>query len=341
MTEFNPNNVGVANGSFFALPYKLSESEVVLLSVPWDVTVSYGRGTSAGPQSIIDASTQVDLFDERVENCWKTKIATIDIDQEMEELNESCAEIAMKVIEALEGGEDEKNLQEQIEEVNNGSEQLNDYVYAQSMNYLDMGKIVGVVGGEHSVPLGLIKAVADTYDKIGILHIDAHADLREAYEGFTYSHASIMYNVLQEIPQVVSIAQVGIRDYCNDESELIKEEDKLHLFSDIDINKAMYNGDNWNSICDRIISTLPENIYVSFDIDGLTPDNCPSTGTPVPGGLTYSQADYLLYKLASSEKKIVGFDLCEVAPSGSDEWDANVGARILYKLSVFSAFSHK
>jgi agmatinase len=195
---------------------------------------------------------------------------------------------------------------------------------------------VAVVGGEHSAPFGLLQALNEKYDDFGILHIDAHADLRRAYEGFTYSHASIMYNVLEQLRHVTKIVQVGVRDYCAEEAALMAADVRLVPFTDAALQEASFNGLPWAQQCRDIVAALPEKVYVSFDIDGLTPDNCPHTGTPVPGGLTYNQAVFLLKAVAQSGKKIIGFDLCEVAPSGHDEWDANVGARVLFKLCCYT-----
>ena len=161
----------------------------------------------------------------------------------------------------------------------------------------------------------------------------AHADLRDAYEGFTCSHASIMHNALQ-LPQVSRLVQVGIRDYCGAEVELAQRSGgRVVQFDDYKLARNAFEGVAWGTQCDAIIEQLPENVYVSFDIDGLSPDNCPGTGTPVPGGLSYREAVYLLARLAESGRRIVGFDLTEVSPADNDgEWNANVGARVLYKL---------
>ena len=176
-----------------------------------------------------------------------------------------------------------------------------------------------------------MQALADINQSFGILHIDAHADLREAYEGFEFSHASIMFNALK-IQQISHLVQVGIRDYCEAELKLIQSDKRISTFFDRDIKQQQFNGKNWAEICENIISLLPQNIYLSFDIDGLDPKLCPNTGTPVPGGLELEQALFLIERLVQSGRKIIGFDLNEVAP-GSDEWDANVGARLLYRLA--------
>ena len=341
MSDFNPNNVGVANGSYFALPYSFSESKTILISVPWDVTVSYGKGAAEGPAAIMESSTQVDLFDERISDCWETKIATVKTEDTIAELNKSTGAIASNIIEALEAGASEESQSALLSVVNEESVRLNSYVYAMSDELMKQGKLVGLVGGDHSTPLGSIKAVGENVGDFGILHLDAHADLRNAYEGFTYSHASIMYNTLKEVPQLSSLVQVGIRDYCEDEMNIIKTDERITLFSDFEMKKALYKGENWDKICDNIIAALPSKVYVSFDIDVLSPENCPGTGTPVPGGLSYSQVDYLLYKLYESGKQIVGFDLVEVSPTLGGEINGNIGARILYRLAVFATRSNK
>lgn len=332
---FDPNDIGIDNGCFFALPVEVRDSEIVVVSVPWDATVSYNKGTSAGPQAILNASTQVDLFDVNVPNAWDVKLGTEPMPEDIARQNRITRIWAEKVINSLEHGKSKSSLTGLTRKVNDGSMKMNRYVYDTASRYLKENKVVAVVGGEHSVPLGLVKALGEKYDTFGVLHIDAHADLREAYEGFTYSHASIMYNILKEVPQVRQLTQVAVRDFCSQEQELISTDGRIKSFTDFQIHRDIFEGKPWGRICDEIIATLPENVYISFDIDGLTPEYCPGTGTPVPGGITFSQADYLLYRLSISEKHIIGFDLCEVSPSEGSEWDANVGARVLFKLSLY------
>lgn len=334
MSNFDPNSIGVANGNYYGLPYSLEKSNIVILPVPWDVTTSYRAGTHLGPQAILDASLQMDLFDVNVPEAWNVKIGTEMLNSQILKTNEKTRAISESVIESLASGYSENDVKRDIEKVNKASLWLNDWVKRTSETYIERGKTVALLGGEHSVPFGYIQALASKYENFGILHIDAHADLREAYEGFTYSHASIMYNVLHNIPQVSKICQVGQRDFCQQECELIEREERIAFFSDNEIANYTFGGGTWKDICDRIIDTLPKNVYISFDIDGLSPDLCPNTGTPVPGGLSFNQADYLIYKVAST-RNIIGFDLCEVSP-GEDEWDANVGARILFKLCLYA-----
>lgn len=337
MENFDPNGVGVANGNYFGLPCTVEESKVALLSVPWDVTVSYGEGTSRGPESIRDVSVMFDLFDLSIEEAWKYNIGTVEDCDWLIGLNDKTRVVSKFIIDRLAGGASEEELAEEIASVNKACERMNSYVYGKSSELLKIGKIPGIVGGEHSVPFGQIKAVAEYYGNVGVLHIDAHADLRNAYEGFKYSHASIMYNVLKEVPQVTKLCQVAIRDFCADEHELIRTDCRVRSFTDYELRNAGFDGEKWSDICDSIIAVLPDNVYVSFDIDGLSPDLCPNTGTPVPGGLTFNQADHLLVRLMNSGKKIVGFDLVEVATGENSNWDANVGAKLLYKMCLYAA----
>lgn len=338
MSNFDPSGIGQPNGRYFALPYTTEESEIVLIAVPWDVTTSYRAGASRGPQAILEASTQVDLFDFNVENAWQIKIGTHPFNEGIYSRSIELRNDAEHVIRHLEegGNPEEKAILRRVERINEASNELNNWVHFHSLEYLDKGKLVGIVGGDHSVPFGLMKAIAARYNSFGILHIDAHADLRKAYEGFTYSHASIMYNAIHEIENLERLVQVGIRDLSQDEMNLSTRHDRIIMFNDEALNEAMFNGKSWQQLCNDIVDKLPDNVYISFDIDGLSPDLCPSTGTPVPGGLSFQQATCLLRTLAKSGKRIVGFDLNEVAPNDNNDWDANVGARTLYKLCCYS-----
>ncbi len=341
MTIFNPNEPGMANGNYFALPYTLEDSGIAIISVPWDVTTSYRPGTNEGPGAIIDASVQVDLYDPLVQDAWKIKIGTVPVDDSISRKNRKFRKIAEEIIKHLEEGGDINEVDDQLAEVNIASSELNEYVYKTSCDQIEHGRIPVVVGGDHSVPFGNIKALADKYEDFGILHIDAHADLRNSYEGFTYSHASIMYNVLNEIAQISQLTQVGIRDFCQEEADFINTDPRIRCFTDTELRRNLYEGKTWKRQCEEIISSLPNNVYISFDIDGLTPGLCPNTGTPVPGGLEFREIDYLLYLLAVSNRKIIGFDLCEVAPGGEGEWDANVGARVLYKMCIYTHLNNQ
>lgn len=333
---FNPNDLSQPNGNYFALPYAIEDSQLVILSAPFDATTSYRPGSANAPDAIIDASAQVDLYDIEYKNNYRKGIATLPFNDDVYADSADARKYAEKVITHLEAGGSifEKSIAKYLAKVNETSQKMNNYIYHAAKEQLQKGRYVALVGGDHSTPLGLIKAIGEHYGEFGVLHIDAHADLREAYEGFKYSHASIMYNVLQEVKEVTQIVQVGIRDFCETEYELMQSEERVTTFFDAIMAERRYEGENWSNICSSIIERLPHRVYVSFDIDGLVASLCPGTGTPVPGGLEFNEAIYLINRVVRSGREIVGFDVNEVSPLEGGEWDANVGARILYKLSL-------
>jgi agmatinase len=336
---FDPSSAALHEG-IFGLPATPEQARVVLLPVPWEATVSYGAGTAGGPEAILRASRQVDLLDRESGRPYEAGIAMLPVPAQVREWSDSARRLAQPVIEA--GGAEAGS--QAVAEVDALGERMNAWVHAQASAWLEQERLVGVVGGDHSVPFGAIRAVAERHPGLGVLHVDAHADLRNAYEGFHWSHASIMYNVLREIPEVARIVQVGVRDYCDEEDQLIRDEpQRLRTYFDPDLRRAQLDGEAWNRLAGRVVADLPAEVHISFDIDGLDPALCPHTGTPVPGGLSFVEATALLRTLVESGRRIVGFDLCEVAPDpeGRSEWDANVGARLLYKLIGFAQLSRR
>lgn len=336
---FDPNGPGI-RGNLFGLPFSGENSNLVIIEAPWDVTVSYHDGTSRGPQSILDASYQVDLFLKEIPDAWKLGVSMHRSPDQIAQENKIFRDQATQHIKKIESGEKVADNDPTLVAINNACNNLNEYIKSAAKKYLGEGKVVAVLGGDHSTPLGYIRALAEVYDRFAVLQIDAHADLRKSYEGFSYSHASIMYNALK-IPAVGKLIQVGIRDLCDEEADVMQRAmGRVVTFYDDDMKASLLNGKSWDHICADIIKHLPQNVYMSVDIDGLDPKLCPGTGTPVPGGLEYHQFLYLVKKIVSSGRKIIGFDLCEVSP-GHDDWDANVGARILYQLCCWTAVSHK
>ena len=334
LDTFDPNGVGLDNGAYFGLPFTPDEARLVLISAPWDVTVSYGTGTSEAPDAIIEASMQLDLCDALSPGAWRLGIATADIHYSLLETSQRLRSDAERVIRHLEEGGSvaDDAVCRKIRRVNEGCVQMNENIRAQARAWLAQGKLVGLVGGDHSTPYGLVQALGERGEGFGILHIDAHCDLRRAYEGFEYSHASIMYNVLRDVPQAERIVEVGVRDYCDAEAELARSSERIRMFDDTQLSAAAFEGETWGATCRRIVAELPERVYVSFDIDGLSVEYCPHTGTPVAGGLTFNQAVYLLHETVRSGRRIIGFDVVEVVPRPGSSIDASTGARILYKL---------
>jgi len=327
----------------YGLPFRPEDSRVVLVPVPWDATTSYRAGAAGGPDAILAASLQLDLEDRDTGRPYGSGIAMLPIPGDVRNWNGEARKLAEPVIEAYGPGVSE-DLKKAVDEVNHLSEWVNTWVYRTAGEWLDRDKIVGVVGGDHSSPFGLIRAVAERHPGVGILHLDAHADTRRAFEGFIWSHASIMYNVLDRIPQVGKLVQVGIRDFSRDEGAFLEGQGRRAVtFFDSDVQARLLEGEPFAAVAREVVGELPEEVYLSFDIDGLDPALCPNTGTPVPGGLSFAQAVALLRETARSGRRVVGFDLCEVAPhpSGEDEWDGNVGMRLLYKMIGYALLSSR
>lgn len=340
----DPNAKATADCGIYGLPFKEENSKVVYIPVPWDVTTSYISGTHKGPAAIMEASEQIDLFDLEYRDAYKHGLFMQKEKAWIKALNKKMRVEAEKIINASEEEVNKsKSLQESLKKVNDASDKVNEFVESECSRLLAAGKIPVVVGGDHSTPFGAIKAYAKKYKDFGVLHFDAHSDTRIAYIGFKHSHASIMYNASQEIPSIKKFVQVGIRDFCTQEYEYTKKNKKFDVFFDLENQNRKLKGEKFDKLAKEIVSKLPKNVYISFDIDGLDPKYCPNTGTPVPGGLEYSEVVFIINTLIKSGRKLVGFDLVEVCPpkNGSSEWDANVGMRLLYKMTSAAIASTK
>lgn len=335
LSNYDPDSVSNPNNNIFGLPSTEEDAQLVIVPVPWEVTVSYGSGTSRAPEAILKASLQVDVFDPDVPDGWKHGYYMRPTDRKLLMKSDYLRKEAELYIDYISKGDDVRANQfmsKTLKDVNGGSIYLNTWVYDQTRALLEKDKLVGLLGGDHSIPLGFYKAIAEKYGEFGILQIDAHCDLREAYESFNYSHASIMYNALNEIPQLKRLVQVGPRDFSQSECDFIeKSQDRVITYFDKKIKHRLFEGETWKTIVEEIVSKLPEKVFISFDIDGLDRKLCPHTGTPVPGGFEVEEIYYLFRKVIESGRKMIGFDLCEVGVSDTD-WNSNVGARVLFKL---------
>src|SRR4051812_17527202 len=328
MPAFDPNAPALPDSGIFGLNTPVAAARVVLIPVPFEATTSYGGGTANGPRAIFEASKQVDLFDLDTGKPYEVGIAMLDEPAEVRRWNDVAKALAAPIIAAAAVGDHSVALKG----VNERCEKMNEWVYQTTKKLLAQGKTAGLLGGDHSTPFGCIRAHGEKYPGMGVLHLDAHADLRDAYEGFTWSHASIMFNVAKKLPQVGKLVQVGIRDFGEAEYQLIQDSDgRIETFFDANLSRSKLDGMAWSELVDNMVNVLPQQVYLSWDIDGLDPTLCPNTGTPVPGGLSFHEVLALLEGLARSGKKIVGFDLNEVSP-GDTEWDGNVAARLLYKM---------
>jgi len=343
INSFNPNNLGKRDSNLFGLPFTTDEARCVVIPVPWEVTVSYGGGTLRGPEAIFEASRQVDLYDPYLPDAWKLGVAMDKIPGKLKRQSQSLRKKAEYYISKLEEGADPDRSKKMLETrrvIDAACAGMVSHVESATSRHLQKGKMVALIGGDHSTPLGFLQALTKKYASYGILQIDAHADLRNAYEGFTYSHASIMYNALN-IKQINKLVQVGIRDYCEEEVEMVRAaQGRVKTYFDRDLKCAGFKGKSTSALHAEIVKNLPKMVYVSFDIDGLDPKLCPNTGTPVPGGFEFEEAVHLVQAVADSGRTIIGLDVNEVSPR-EDEWDANVGARLLFRMINIMAKSQK
>lgn len=335
LSNFDANGASNPKNNIFGLPFSEEDARLVILPVPWEVTVSYGAGTSRAAERVFHASMQVDVFDAETSEAWQKGFFMRQPDRKVLMKSDYLRKEAELYINYTSKGEAlEKNtfMCKSLKEINEGSAILNNWVYEQTRDLLASGKLVALLGGDHSTPLGYFKAIAEKHGDFGILQIDAHCDLRKCYENFIYSHASVMYNALKEIPQLKRLVQVGVRDYSQEEWDYISNSNyQVITYFDRDIKERGFDGQSWKQIADEIVSHLPDKVYISFDIDGLDPKLCPCTGAPVQGGFETEQVFYLIKKIIQSGRHFIGFDLDEIGV-GETDWDANVGARILWKL---------
>jgi agmatinase len=335
---FDPGAAAAPDSGIFGLPHSETDARLILVPVPFEATTSYRAGTARGPEAILEASRQVDLWDAETGRPYQAGIHLLPIPDLVRALDRNARRDAQRVMAAGGSGPPESPLSPglvaALERVNRAGERLNAWVEEQVSRLLRAGKRVGVIGGDHSVALGSIAAHARQHAGMGVLHVDAHADLRPAFGGFTYSHASVLYNVAEHLPQVSRIVQVALRDLSELEASYAAASGgRIQQFGDQALAQARFQGETWSAQVKRIVRRLPSEVYLTVDIDGLEPALCPHTGTPVPGGLSFQQLCGLLAGLVESGRRIVGLDLVEVAPGeGTDQWDANVGARVLYKM---------
>jgi len=310
-----------AGSGFFGLDHKPSDALIQVLPVAWEGSTSQGSGASACFPFLQSASHYVDLHHERYGSAYRAGIAC----------NDQMLSFSKQVQAKCKDG-DKATVRDQLY-----ASILNE-LKKQTKTVLKQGSIPVVVGGDHSVPLGAMLAIDDGVSaqgqEWGILHLDAHLDMRRSYEGMQNSHASIMYHVSQNARSLRGLVSVGIRDYCREEI-LHAGSISAHVLSDRKMRRRLAQGKSLSDVFAAAIKKLPEKVYLSFDIDGLDMTLCPSTGTPVPGGLLFHEMQLLLDLVVESGREVVGADLCEVVCVGGsphESVDAIVGARVLWEL---------
>jgi agmatinase len=335
--NFDPDAASPPGSGIFGLPDDPRHAHVHIIPVPFDATTSYRNGAARGPDAILQASRQVELFDLAFGRPYERGIAMLAADPRIARLNAEASEKTERIIEVAGVIGDDSFLTRDLMRVNAIGDEVNRIVYVETSAALEAQKLPAVLGGDHSISFGAIQAVSERFPRLGILHFDAHADLRAAYEGFQWSHASIMHNVVERLDGVSKLVSVGLRDVGEREHALIQESNgRVHALFDHDWQRAKLDGTDLRELVAKTIARLPRDVYVSFDIDCLDPTLCPNTGTPVPGGLLWHEVMMWLEELAQSRRRIVALDLNEVCPGDTDpevdSWDAIVGARLLYRL---------
>jgi len=340
--DFDPDAAATPGSGLFGLPHGPLDAHVHVLPVPYEATTSYRGGTSLGPDAVLAASHQVDLFDLELAGLglgepWRAGIWMAPIDARLRAWNEEAKALAAPLIAQGGATEDDSAAVARVDEL---SGRMNAFVHGATSAALEGGHLPVLLGGDHSTPFGAIQACAERHPGVGVLQIDAHADLRVGYEGFRWSHASIAHNVLEECAEVARLVQLGIRDVGHAEYERMRNDPRIHGVLDVQWARARRKG-RLKRLIRGAVERLPREVYLTFDIDGLDPTLCPSTGTPVPGGLTWEEAMMVLRQLVKSGRLIVGLDLNEVSagPAGDPDgasWDAMIGARLLYRLIGFA-----
>ena len=313
------------------------EARVVLIPVPWEVTVSGEEGTASAEKWIRQASSNMDFFQKFSLKSVNHLIFFEEPSEDLARLNKVSRDMARGIIQSLnEGASLSGEQKKQVEAINQNCKRMTDWVYERSKEVFQSEKIPAVVGGDHSVSEGILRFTGEVCKgDFGLLHIDAHCDLRKSYQGFVYSHASVMFNVLHQPFPPKTLLQVGVRDFCQEEYERIQGDSRLKCYFDEDISRRLFQGESYGAVCEEIVSHLPSRVYVSLDVDGLEWSCAPATGTPVPGGLSFNQTVFLLQEIVRQGKTVIGFDVVETSVGHEQPfglWNGNVSARLIYCL---------
>lgn len=262
---------------------KLDRSEIVLIPVPYDGTSSWQKGADKGFEAFLEASKNMELYD-------------IETNSEVYKKGVFIAEFI---------------------DVNTTPEAMVEQVHKTVKKYIQKNKFVTVFGGEHSISIGTIRAFKDSFKNLTVLHLDAHADLRDTYEGTTCNHACAVY----EASKTTNLIQVGIRSMDSSERDAMNT-DKVFFA------EQMINDDSWP---DRAIELMTDQIFITFDVDVFDHSIMPSTGTPEPGGLLWNETIEFLKKVFK-EKEVVGFDIVELCPNPTNKAPDFMIAKLYYKM---------
>lgn len=333
---FNLTSLGSSDngGFYFRDAMSTQDADIVLVSAPWAVTSAGGEGAVYAPDAIIDASTAVSLYDVVSQTSISGRVATAEVDYDLQESSIQLGGDAAKVVSHIEDGGTLSGdyFARKVVRINLGFRDMHRSVGKRVFRFADKGKIVGVIGGDHSVSLGAVRSISAVHPGMGVLFIDSHSDLRPSGRIFDYSHLSVARNIVDEVAQVSKMVQVGVRDISQEEIEFAEKHPKITLFCHEQMTAGRFSGRSWSEVCDDVVAELPKKVYISFDIDALSPECCPHTKRPVAGGMTFDEAVCLINRVAESGREIIGFDLTEIVPVMESGVDAAVGARMLVKL---------
>jgi len=266
--------------------HSLREATFVVVPVPYDLTSTYHPGSRRGPTAIIEASTNMELYDEELKK--ETYLAGIHTTLPVD-------------IDAR------------------GPKNMVSAVRKKISKIVALNKIPVMLGGEHSITFGAVQAVQEKYPKLSVLQLDAHADLRESYQGSAYSHAS----VARRISEICPLVQVGIRSMSKEEGDFLPQSKVKSYSADF-----VAENKDW---CERVCKNLKGDVFVTIDLDVFDPSIMPATGTPEPGGLFWREVVRLLKRVASS-CTIRGFDIVELAPIPGNIGPDFMTAKLIYRL---------
>ncbi|MBE6193869.1 MAG: agmatinase [Rikenellaceae bacterium] len=330
-------------GYYFSDATPTADAPIVLVSAPWAVTSAAGQGAAYTPDAIIDASTHLSLYDVVSNTSIDGKVATAEVDYDLQESSLQLGGDAAKVVAHIEDGGALTGdyFARKVVRINLGFRDMHRSVGKRVFRFASKGKIVGIVGGDHSVAFGAVRSISSVYPQMGVLFVDAHSDLRPSGRIFDYSHLSVARNIVDEIPAVSKLVQVGVRDMSREEIDFAQSHPKVTMFCHEKLTAERFSGRSWGEVCDDVVAQLPDKVYISFDIDALSPECCPHTKRPVAGGMTFDEAVCLINRVAESGREIVGFDLTEIVPVMESGVDAAVGARMLVKLCAAALCSKK
>lgn len=263
--------------------YEMDNARYVILGVPYDGTSTFVKGADKGPQAILDASDSLELYDIQYQyEGWLAGIHTDHHDYDLQT-----------------------------------PETMVDSVYRRMNHFLGMGKRPILLGGEHSVSVGAIRAMAEAYPDLTVLQIDAHADLRDSYHDSPYNHACVM----RRAQEVANVVQIGIRNVCSEELPNVVPENIFYAH-------LIHNQEDW---MEKALGRLSDNIYITVDLDGFDPSILPATGTPLPGGLQWYPTLSFLEKVFKN-KNVVGFDVVELCPQEDSKVSDVMAATLVYKM---------